>query len=334
MEALCMQIQIVGTGAALPEQVLTNHDLATMVETSDQWILSRTGIRRRRIAGEGVATSDLACSAAAKALAAAGISAADLELIIVATATPDYPFPSTACLLQERLGAKRAAAFDLAAACSGFVYALAVAGRYLAAGEGYALVVGADTLSKLVDYQDRSTCILFGDGAGAVVLGQGEGPAGIISTYLGADGSGGPLLCVPAGGSRLPVSAQTIEARQHYIRMNGQEIYKFAIRVIPECISRVLEQAGLSLDEVDHLLLHQANLRIIQAVAKKMGIAPAKLLVNIEDYGNMSAASIPVLLAEAVEDQRIRDGQLLLMVGFGAGLTMGSALVLWGRDER
>jgi 3-oxoacyl-[acyl-carrier-protein] synthase-3 len=316
----------------VPERILNNQDLELMVDTSDDWILSRTGIRERRICGPDQATSDLALSAAEQALKESGIEASDLDLILVATVTPDMVFPSTACLLQARLGASNAAAFDISAGCTGFVYALAVADRFLKTGDyRYVLVVAAETLSRITDYTDRNTCVLFGDGAGAMVLGRGTGPSGILSTYLGADGTGESLLYVPAGGSRIPTSQQTVSEHLHYIRMQGNEVFRFAVTTIPECVRRVLEPAGVSINEVDHFIFHQANLRILQTAAKRMRIPWDKMLINIERYGNMSAACIPLAVAEAVDDNMIQPGQLLLMVAFGAGLTMGSTLVRWGR---
>ncbi len=316
----------------MPDRILTNQELESMVDTTDEWIITRTGIRERRICQPDCATSDLAVLAAEEAMKDAGIEAGDLDLILVATVTPDMVFPSTACLLQGRLGAEKAAAFDLSAGCTGFIYALAVADRFLAAGDyRYILVVGAETLSRITDYTDRNTCILFGDGAGAVILGRGSGPNGILSTYLAADGSGESLLYIPAGGSRMPASHQTVDDHLHYIRMQGNEVFRFAVTVIPECVSKVLEPAGLSIDEVDHFIFHQANIRILQTAVKRMKIPWEKTIVNIERYGNMSAACIPLAIAEAVNDGIIRPGQLLLMVGFGAGMTMGSALVRWGR---
>ncbi|NLU49654.1 MAG: ketoacyl-ACP synthase III [Syntrophomonadaceae bacterium] len=327
-----MKVQVLGTGYAVPERVLSNAELESMVDTSDEWIVSRTGIRERRIAGKGVVTSDLALRAAEEALARSGISGADLDLIIVATVTPDMMFPSTACILQGKLGATNAAAFDLSAGCTGFLYAMVVAERFLlAGGVNHALVIGAEILSNITDFTDRNTCILFGDGAGAMVLGRGPGPNGILSTYLGADGNGGGLLHMPAGGSWMPASVETVANRLHYIRMQGNEVFKFAVKVIPDCVSRVLSQAGIGIEEVDHLVLHQANLRIMQTAAKRLNVPWDKVLVNIERYGNISAASIPVAVAEAVDEDKIKSGELVLMVGFGAGLTMGAALVRWGR---
>jgi 3-oxoacyl-[acyl-carrier-protein] synthase-3 len=328
-----MGVCILGTGSALPDRILSNRDLELMVETSDEWILSRTGIRERRIAGPEMSTSELAFEAARRALDNAGITAAEIDLIIVATVTPDMVFPSTACLVQDRLGAHQAAAFDLSAACSGFLYGLVTAEHFLSAGEcRQVLVIGADILSRLVDFTDRQTCIIFGDGAGAVVLGRRSGDCGIISTYLGADGSGGPMLYAPAIGSPRTVPEETVPGGQ-FIKMQGQEVFKFAVKNIPECTARVLERAGMQLDQVDHVVLHQANLRILKTVAKKMGIPWGKMIVNIERYGNISAASIPLVLDEAAAEKRISAGDIVLMVGFGAGLTMGSALLRWGCEN-
>lgn len=324
--------QILGTGYAVPDRVLTNRELESMVDTSDEWIITRTGIRERRICSPDWATSDLALLAAEKAIKNAGIEAGDLDLILVATVTPDMVFPSTACLLQGRLGADKAAAFDISAGCTGFIYALAVADRFLMAGDyRYILVVGAETLSRITDYTDRNTCVLFGDGAGAVVVGRRSGANGILSTYLAADGSGESLLYLPAGGSRMPATHQTVDEHLHYIRMQGNEVFRFAVNAIPECVRQVLEPAGVSIDEIDHFVFHQANIRILQTAVKRMKIPWEKTIVNIERYGNMSAASIPLAIAEAVEEGIIHPGQLLVMVGFGAGMTMGSALVRWGR---
>jgi 3-oxoacyl-[acyl-carrier-protein] synthase-3 len=327
-----VKVQIMGSGYAVPERILTNSDLEGMVDTSDEWIVSRTGIRERRIADEDVAASDLAWQAAQAALTRAGIDGRDLDLILVATVTSDMLFPSTACILQHKLGADRAAAFDLSAGCTGFLYGMVTAERFLASDQyRYVLVVGVETPSKIIDYTDRNTCVLFGDGAGAMVLGRGEGPNGIISSCLGADGAGVSLLWMPAGGSRLPASIETVNNRQHYLKMTGNEIFKFAVKAIPEYSLRVLEQAGVSMEEVDHIVLHQANLRILRAAARRMRVPWSKMVVNINRYGNMSAASIPVAVAEAVDKNEIRAGELVLMVGFGAGLTMGATLVRWGR---
>ncbi len=328
-----MKAQILGAGYALPNRVLSNTELERMVDTSDEWIVTRTGIKERRICDDNKAASDLGYEAARMALFKARVSPLEIDLIIVATVTPDMLFPSTACLIQDMLGATNAAAFDLSAGCTGFIYALAVAERYLVSSAcRNILVVGVEVLSRITDYTDRNTCVLFGDGAGAVVLGKGEGPCGILSTCLGADGRGKDLLYMPAGGSRLPATVQTVADRQHFIKMAGNEVFKFATRIVPEYASKVLQDAGLTIADVDHVVLHQANIRILQAAAKRLRVPWEKMVVNIDKYGNMSSATVPVAVAEAVEQNRIKDGDLVLMVAFGAGLTMGSALVRWGRD--
>lgn len=323
-------VGILGTGMYAPERRLTNQELETMVETSDEWIVSRTGIRERRIAAPEQATSDLAYEASLKALAAAGISADQLDLIIVATITPDMFFPSTACILQEKLGAKKAAAFDLSAACSGFIYGLANAAGFIATGAyQYALVVGADCLSRITDYTDRNTCILFGDGAGAAVLGRVPEGRGFRSFELGADGSGGELLNIRGGGSRLPASEKTIAERNHYIYMNGREVFKFAVRVMGNAAEEALRKAGLGKEDIDLLVPHQANIRIIQSALERLNLPEDKCLINVDRYGNMSAASIPVALAEAVEEGRVSEGDRLVLVGFGGGLTWGASVLVW-----
>ncbi len=322
-------VRVLGTGSSVPEKVVTNFDLERMVDTSDEWITTRTGIKERRIAAPSEATSTFALLASRKALESAHVDPDELHCIIVATVTPDMLFPSTACILQEALGAKNAFAFDLEAGCTGFVYALAVAEKYLLSeGKGKALVVGAETLSKIVDWQDRATCVLFGDGAGAAVLGLDERP-GIIATYLGADGGGAHLLELPAGGSRMPASLETVEKRLHYIKMNGNEVFKFAVRVVEEASRKVLAKAQKTIDDVSLFIPHQANIRIIQSAAKRLGIPEEKVFVNVDRYGNTSAASIPIALDEALREQRIREGDIVLLVGFGAGLTWGAALIEW-----
>ncbi|MDH7498685.1 MAG: beta-ketoacyl-ACP synthase III, partial [Syntrophomonadaceae bacterium] len=284
-----MRVQILGTGSYLPERVLTNADLEKMVDTTDEWIFSRSGIRERRIAGPEMATSDMALPAARAALEQAGVAATDLDLIVVGTVTPDMPFPSTACILQDRLGAVNAAAFDLSAGCTGFLYGLAVAERFLRGPEcRYALVVGAEMPSRILDFTDRTTCVLFGDGAGAAVLGRGGGANGILATYMAADGSGAMYLYQPAGGTRLPASTETVAQRLHSVRMLGNDVFKFAVKTVPECAERVLAQAGMTVDQVDHVALHQANIRILQAAVKRLGVPWEKVLTNIERYGNIS----------------------------------------------
>lgn len=321
---------IIGTGSYVPERILTNFDLEKMVDTSDEWIRTRTGIRERRIASEDQATSDLAYEASRRALNAAGLNAEALDLIIVATITPDTAFPSTANILQDRLGARRAAAFDQAAACSGFIYALATAAQFIENGVyRYVLVVGAETLSRITDWQDRNTCVLFGDGAGAAVLGPVPEDEGVRAFVLGSDGSGGELLKLPAGGSRLPASHKTVDDRLHYLKMNGREVFKFAVRVMNQASDEVIEKAGLTKSSIDFLVPHQANLRIIDSARERLGLPEEKVIVNLDRFGNMSTASIPVALDEVVRDGKIQPGDYLLMVGFGAGLTWGALVLRW-----
>lgn len=321
---------ILGVGRFVPEHVLTNHDLEKMVDTSDEWITTRTGIRERRIAPPGMATSDMAIGAAKAAMDMAGVCAEELDVIIAATVTPDMLFPSTACLVQAALGAWRAAAFDLSAGCSGFVYALSVASQYVAAGAAKrVLVMGAETLSRITDYEDRNTCVLFGDGAGAAVIGAKDGNGGILAFDLGADGGGADLLCVPAGGSRKPTTAETLASRGHFIKMEGKQVFRFAIRVVEESVITVLKKAGADVGDIDLFIPHQANVRIIDYAVEKLGIPREKVFVNLDRYGNTSAASIPIALSEAVEQGRVGPGSLVVMVGFGAGLTWGSCALRW-----
>lgn len=328
-----MNIQIRALGHALPTRVISNSDLEKMVDTSDEWIVERTGIKERRVAANETCTSDLCYDAAAMALRKAGIEARQLDLIIVATVTPDMPFPSTACILQSRLEAWNAAAFDLGAGCTGFLYALAVAEKFMStSGYNYILVVASDLLSKITDYSDRNTCVLFGDGAGAAVLARGESPAGIIATHLAADGRGSRSLYMPAGGSAMPASEQTVRDRLHYIKMNGNEVFRFASRVMVEISEELLAKAGLTYQDIDVFVPHQANIRIIKTAMKRMNIPEAKTLINIDKFGNMSAASIPVALSMADAQGKVKPGDLVLMVAFGAGLTCGGAIVRWGRD--
>ncbi|WP_134700338.1 beta-ketoacyl-ACP synthase III [Ammoniphilus sp. YIM 78166] len=328
-------VGILGTGSYVPEKILTNKELETMVDTSDEWIVSRTGICERRISSEQEASSDLALYAAEKALEAAGIRADQLDLIIVATVTPDTSFPSTANIIQDRLGAKKAASFDLAAACSGFLYGIATASQFIENGlYRYALVIGVECLSKIVDWTDRNTCVLFGDGAGAAVLGPVEEGFGFLSFDLGSDGAGGDLLKLPAGGSRLPASEQTIADRLHYVYMSGGDVFKFAVRVMGSSAEAALEKAGMKKEEIDFLVPHQANLRIIDAAVKRLGLSIDKVVVNLDRYGNMSAASIPVALDEVVRQGRIKQGDRLVLVGFGGGLTWGACVLRWSMKEK
>ncbi|WP_019638126.1 beta-ketoacyl-ACP synthase III [Paenibacillus fonticola] len=323
-------VGIIGTGKYVPERVLTNAELETMVETNDEWIVSRTGIRERHIAAPEQATSDLAYEAAVRALKSAGITAENLELIIVATVTPDMTFPSTACILQEKLGAKKAAAFDLSAACSGFVYSLAVANGFIQTGMySNALVIGADTLSRITDYTDRNTCVLFGDGAGAVVLGEVPEGRGFLSFDLGAEGAGGELLKLEGGGSRYPASAETIQSGKHFIYMNGREVFKFAVRVMGTATEEVLRKAGKDKSEIDLFVPHQANIRIIQSAMQRLDLPEEKCVINVDKYANTSAASIPLALVEAAEEGRVQAGDTVLLVGFGGGLTWGASVLVW-----
>jgi 3-oxoacyl-[acyl-carrier-protein] synthase III len=326
-------IGITGVGAYVPERALTNADLERMVDTSDEWIVERTGIRERRIAEDGQAASDLALPACRDALAQAGVRAEDIDYIVVATATPDMIFPATACIIAEQLGSPRAAAYDLLAGCTGFVYALAQAYGALAGGLAErALVIGSETLSKITNWNDRSTCIIFGDGAGAAVV-ERVADGGFRGFELGADGSGGLDLCVPASGSRTPITPQTIDQDLQYIKMNGREVYRFATRVMVTSAEGLLGACGATIDDVDLYVPHQANKRIIDHAAKHLGLPPEKVLVNIDRYGNTSSASIPLGLVEAVEDGRIRPGTRVLLSGVGAGLTWGSAYMTWSNGN-
>jgi 3-oxoacyl-[acyl-carrier-protein] synthase-3 len=326
-------VSITGLGWHVPERVLTNDELAQTIDTSDEWIRERTGIRERRVAAPEEAMTDLAMPAARQALAHAGVDAADLDLVVVATVTPDTMFPTTSALMADKLGAPNAAAYDLLAGCTGFMYALAQGYGMVAAGlADKALVVGGDVLSKIVDWNDRSTCVLFGDGAGAVVLERVENGGGFLGFELGADGAGGIHLQLPAGGSRLPTSAATVEAGQHFVQMNGPEVYRFATRVLVRSAKAVLEECGLSIEDVDVYVPHQANIRIIDHASRLLGVPKERIVVNVDRYGNTSSGSIPLALADAAADGRLRPGQVVLMTGMGAGLTWGSAVMEWTKE--
>jgi 3-oxoacyl-[acyl-carrier-protein] synthase-3 len=328
-------VSITGLGCYVPKRVLTNDELAQRVDTSDEWIQTRTGIKERRIAAPEEATSDLSIPAAKAALADAALTGAEIDLVIVATITADMPFPSTAAILANQLGAESAAAYDLLAGCTGFVYALTQGYGAIAAGLARrVLVVGADTLSRVVDWSDRSTCVLFGDGAAAVVLEEVEA-GGFHVFELGADGAGGMELFMAAGGSRRPSSVETVAAGEHYLKMNGREVYRFATRVLSSSAQAVLEASGRSIADIDLYVPHQANLRIIEHAAKKLGIEKERVFVNVDRYGNTSSASIPLALCEARQEGRLKDGTLVLMTGMGAGLTWGSSVITWtgGRDN-
>ncbi len=323
-------VGILATGSYTPDRVLSNFDLEKMVETTDEWIVSRTGIRERRICSAEQASSDLAYEAAKKALERANISAEQLDMIIVATVTPDMMFPSTACILQEKLGAKRAAALDVSAACTGFLYGITTAAQFIANGlYKYVLVVGVETLSKITNYKDRNTCVLFGDGAGAAVIGEVREGFGFQSFELGADGAGGELLCLPAGGSRIPASSESVENNLHYLSMAGGEVFKFAVRVMNSATEAVLSKAGVERENIDLLVPHQANKRIIDSAVQRFGLSEDKVAINLDRYGNMSSASIPVALDEAIAAGRVKEGDNVILVGFGGGLTWGATLLKW-----
>jgi 3-oxoacyl-[acyl-carrier-protein] synthase-3 len=324
-----LAVSITGLGSHVPERVVTNDDLSTMMDTSDEWIVERTGIRERRIAAPEEALSDLALPAAREALADAGLEGSDVDLLIVATVTPDMAFPATAAILAEQLGAHEAGAYDLSAGCTGFMYAVAQAYGMLAGGLAQrALVVGGDVLSKILDWNDRGTAVLFGDGAGAVVM-ERVGEGGFLGFELGADGSGGPQLYLPAGGSRTPATEDSVAERLHFVQMNGREVFKFATRVLVTSAEAVLAECGRTVDDVDVYVPHQANVRIIDYATQKLGIPEDRVVIDVDRYGNTSSGSIPLALADAKADGRLAAGRLVLMTGMGAGLTWGSGLIEW-----
>jgi 3-oxoacyl-[acyl-carrier-protein] synthase-3 len=316
----------------VPPRVLTNADLEKLVDTTDEWILQRTGIRERHVVDPGVATSDLAKEAALQAIRKAGLAPDDIGVIVVGTVTPDMMFPSTACLLQDKIGAHHAWGFDLSAACSAFTYALTTASQFVATGaHDHALVVGADVMSSIIDYKDRATCVLFGDGAGACVVSAAEpGGGAILDFEHEIDGSGGAALYMPAGGSLRPPSHETVEQRMHYVKQDGQTVFKFAVRKTEEISRRVLERNGLTPADLDLFVSHQANRRIIQSAAEKLGLPDAKVVINIERFGNTTAATIPLALQDAVTDGRLKKGSLVLLTTVGAGFTVGAVLLRWG----
>jgi 3-oxoacyl-[acyl-carrier-protein] synthase-3 len=316
----------------VPPRLLTNADLEKMVDTTDEWILKRTGIRERHIVDPGVATSDLGKEAALKAIANAGLTPEDIGVIIVGTVTPDMLFPSTACLIQHKIGARHVWGFDLSAACSAFTYSLTTACQFVASGaHDHALVVGADVMSSIIDYKDRSTCVLFGDGAGAVVVSAaGENDGQILDFENEVDGSGAAALCMPAGGSLRPPSHDTVDERLHYVKQDGQTVFKFAVRKTEEIARRVLERNGLTAADLDLFVSHQANRRIIQSAADKLGVDEQKVIINIERFGNTTAATIPLALNDAVCSGRLKKGDLVLLASVGAGFTVGTVLVRWG----
>jgi 3-oxoacyl-[acyl-carrier-protein] synthase III len=314
----------------VPKYVMTNDELAQKVDTSDEWIRSRSGIERRHVANAQETTAQMSIEAAHAALRVADANPREIDLIIVGTSTPNHLFPSTACLVQNALGATKAGAFDLSAACSGFIYGLVMGHQAIASGEhNLVLVIGADTLTRVVNWQDRNTCVLFGDGAGAVLLRASEGPAGVLATLLGADGSGGDLLIVPAGGSAMPASKETVERNLHTIHMDGQEVFRFATQIMAQATEQVTRKAGLKVEDLDLVIPHQANLRIITTAAKRLKLPMERVMVNLQNYGNTSAASVPIALCEAIEAGRISPGQNLVFVGFGAGLTWAAVALKW-----
>ncbi|MFC1614038.1 beta-ketoacyl-ACP synthase III [Gemmatimonadota bacterium] len=328
VERMDSHLKVLSTGLAVPEKILTNHDLEKMVDTSDEWIVTRTGVRERRISDPGIASSDLGTQAAQMAIESAGMTAEDIDLIIVATASADYLFPSTACVIQKNLKASRATAFDLSAACSGFLYGLTVSYSLLSSGfYRNALIIGTETLTKLTDYRDRSTCILFGDGAGAMLVTLENDTNGIFSSHLGSDGSYTSLLNLPAGGTRQPASHDTVEQRQHFIKMEGNELFKVAVRSMEDAARITLKKAGYNIEDIDLLIPHQANVRIINALVKRLGISKDRVYTNIDRYGNTSAASIPIAYHEAREQGLVEKDSLVLMVAFGGGITWASVLL-------
>jgi len=324
-----MKARIRGTGSYVPAKVLTNADLERMVATSDEWITERTGIRERRLVGAGEACSDLAVKAAERALKAAGVSAAELDLILLATCTGDFPLPATACLIQHQLGATRAAACDLSAACCGFVYALSVADAYIKTGLRHVLVIGSEVMSAIMDWTDRNTCILFGDGAGAAVVSASDGDRGILSCHLRSDGALCDLITVPGGGSRNPPSEKIIAERMQFIKMKGNETFKVAVRMLEDIARETLAANNLTVKDLDLYVPHQANVRILKSVAGRLGLPLEKMMLNLDRYGNTSAASIPIALDEAVQAGRIKEGSLVMVGAFGAGLTWAAALIRW-----
>ena len=327
---MTLYAHITGWGMAVPEQVMTNVDIAELVDTSDEWITSRTGIRERRIADKNETTASLAVDASLKALEVARLKPADIELIIVSTSSPEFIFPATACIVQDRIGAKNAGAFDLSAACTGFIYALNMATQAVRTGSvKNALVIGAETLSREVNWQDRNTCILFGDGAGAFVLQASTEPGGLTASVMHSDGSGWDMLIIPAGGSYLPTSPDTVVKDQHHVKMKGREVFRFATRVMTQSVREVVRKAGFSVDDIQVVVPHQANLRIIEIAMRNLDIPLDRCAINLDRFGNTSTASIPIATCEAIEQSKIKAGDKVVFVGFGAGLTWGAGLVEW-----
>jgi len=323
-------VRIIGTGSSAPDRVLTNADLEKMVDTSDEWITERSGIKERRIAPPDKVGSDYACEASLIAMKVAGVTAEGLDMIILATVTPDVPLPSTACILQDRLGAKNAAVMDIVAACSGFIYGISIARSLIMIGQvKTVLVIGVELLSRITDWSDRYTCVLFGDGAGAAVLQGSDRPGGVLNTYLKSDGSLAHLLHIPFGGTKVPLNAQNVCDGHRYVQMEGQDVFKSAVKAMGEAAAKILQRSNVSSKDISLMIPHQANIRIIEATAKRIKLPMEKVYVNIQRYGNTSAASIPIALDEAVREGRIKSGDKILLVAFGAGFTWGSALIEW-----
>jgi 3-oxoacyl-[acyl-carrier-protein] synthase-3 len=323
-------VGITGTGSYLPEKILTNADLEKMVDTSDEWITSRTGIKERHMTDENTLTSDLAAEAGKRALEAAGLTPEDVDLIIVATCTPNMILPSTACITQNKLGCKNAAAFDINAGCTGFVYGISLAGEMVATGAyNTILVIGAESLTKLVDWQDRNTCVLFGDGAGAAVVQHVGEDSGFLGHSLGSDGSGAEFIELPAGAVRMPTTQETLDTRMHYIKMKGNDVFKFAVSIFDKISKTTLDKIGMTYEDIDLIIPHQANNRILEAAGRRMKVSEDKIYSNLARFGNTSAASVPIALDEAVKAGRVKKGDVLLLVAFGAGLTYGSIVMKW-----
>jgi 3-oxoacyl-[acyl-carrier-protein] synthase-3 len=321
---------ITGIGSYLPDKVLTNYDLEKMVDTSNDWIIQRTGIKERRIVENGVTTSDIATQASLRAMEDAGVSPGDLDMIITSTITPDHIFPSTSCYIQQKIGATRACAFDILAACAGFIYAMSIGQSFINSGAmKTVLVVGAECLSKITDYTDRTTCVLFGDGAGAVVIQRDPVKHEILSSSLAADGSEADVLIMPGGGARNPASLESVQQRLHYIQFKGKEVFKLAINNITNLILETTRENGLTLDDIDLIIPHQSNLRIIEATMEKLGLPMEKAFINIDKYGNTSSASVPIAMDEARKEGRLRKGNIVMLVAFGGGLTWGSSVIRW-----
>ncbi|MHC4267387.1 MAG: beta-ketoacyl-ACP synthase III [Planctomycetota bacterium] len=321
---------ITGVGSFLPKKVLTNDELSKVLDTTDEWITKRTGIRERRIVENGVAASDLAIEASLRALDDANVLPSDIDLIVTSTITPDCLFPSTSCYLQEKIGAKNAGAFDILAACAGFVYALSVANSFVVSGAmKTVLVVGSECLSKITDYTDRSTCILFGDGAGAVVVQKGNGKREIAATHLGSDGSQAELLMLPAGGSKLPTSRETLDSRSHFIKLKGKEVFKLAVNNMIDVVTKAAAENNMRVEDIDLIIPHQSNIRIIEAAMERLKLSREKAYINIDRYGNTSSASIPIAIDEIEKAKMLKSGDTVLLVAFGGGLTWSSSIIKW-----